>query len=394
MIATSIGEKPGQAAVEDQIARVLVVVVVVDRHADVVQHARRPQQLALARVAVVQAQARELVEHAERERRDVLGVARRRAGSAPRGSARSRVARRRTAAGRRRPAGARRRPPRAAPPRWSRGRRSRPPRARPRTTTAPARIRSARAGLMPGTLARSAAGSGASRSISSSSAARSITIPCTPLDGRPAARWAAAARFRTVPPNPTSARAGRRSPLGEPRRACAARRPTCSRSSSQAPALGGPLPGRKRSVMRTVPRRQEPMSQRERDPRRARAASSRPRDPARSRRAASSSSRPRDSRSAPPRSRLSTLIGRPERSRAARGSSRRSRRRGSRSWRPRRSRSPARPLALQKCANTSSVVERPLASAPRRARPSAQALADAHRLVDLIGALPPALARP
>ncbi len=56
--------EPRQAAVEDQVAGVLVVVVVVDRHADVVQHARRPQQLALARVAVVQAEPGELVEHA------------------------------------------------------------------------------------------------------------------------------------------------------------------------------------------------------------------------------------------------------------------------------------------------------------------------------------------
>ena len=30
--------------------------------------------------------------------------------------------------------------------------------------------------------------------------------PCTPLDGSPAARWAAAPRFRTVPPIPTSLR--------------------------------------------------------------------------------------------------------------------------------------------------------------------------------------------
>ena len=63
-----------QAAVEDQVARVLVVVVVVDRHPDVVQHARRPQQLALARLARVQPHARELVEHTQRQRRDVARV--------------------------------------------------------------------------------------------------------------------------------------------------------------------------------------------------------------------------------------------------------------------------------------------------------------------------------
>ena len=39
-------------------------------------------------------------------------------------------------------------------------------------------------------------------------------MPWTPLEGSPAARWAAAARFRTVPPMPTSRRAPSRS-LGE-----------------------------------------------------------------------------------------------------------------------------------------------------------------------------------
>ena len=48
-----------------------MVVVIVDRHADVVQHARRPQQFPLERVALVQAESSELVEHRQRERRDV-----------------------------------------------------------------------------------------------------------------------------------------------------------------------------------------------------------------------------------------------------------------------------------------------------------------------------------
>ena len=51
-----------------------MVVVVVDRHADVVEHARRPQQFPLTGVAGVQAEASELVEHAERERGHVAGV--------------------------------------------------------------------------------------------------------------------------------------------------------------------------------------------------------------------------------------------------------------------------------------------------------------------------------
>ena len=51
-----------------------MVIVVVDRHADVVQHRGGPQQLALARLALVQAERGQLVEHAQCERRDVLGV--------------------------------------------------------------------------------------------------------------------------------------------------------------------------------------------------------------------------------------------------------------------------------------------------------------------------------
>jgi hypothetical protein len=47
------GREPGQAGVEDEVARVLVVVVVVHRHADVVEHRRGPQQLALGRIALV-----------------------------------------------------------------------------------------------------------------------------------------------------------------------------------------------------------------------------------------------------------------------------------------------------------------------------------------------------
>ena len=105
-----------QAGVEDEIARVLVVVVVVDRHADVVQHARAPQQLALPAVAGMQAGRGELVE----ERRARAGRRARcapgRRGSARRGSGSSSGARRRTAAARPRGASRRRRP-RAGRPR-------------------------------------------------------------------------------------------------------------------------------------------------------------------------------------------------------------------------------------------------------------------------------------
>ena len=88
---------------------------------------------------------------------------------------------------------------------------------------------------------------------SSSSASRSITIPCTPLDGSPAARWAAAARLRTVPPMPTrrppSAAAGVGQPVGL--------RELARRRARAAPPAAGAWParsaGRKRSLMRTVP---------------------------------------------------------------------------------------------------------------------------------------------
>ena len=103
---------------------------------------------------------------------------------------------------------------------------------------APARIRSARAGLIPGTLARSRAGSSASRAISSSSASRSTTIPWTPIDGSPAARWAAAARLRTVPPRPDQATA---SPAPSPSSQLASdsSAATWRRSSSSCLRFGG-----------------------------------------------------------------------------------------------------------------------------------------------------------
>ena len=74
-----------QAGVEDEVARVLVVVVVVDGHADVVQHAGAPQQLALPAVAGVQAGGGELVEEAEREARRRARCAPGRRGSGRRG---------------------------------------------------------------------------------------------------------------------------------------------------------------------------------------------------------------------------------------------------------------------------------------------------------------------
>ena len=61
----------GKARAEDQVARMLVMVVVVDGDADVVQVRGRPQQPALDRVAGMQLRGGELVEQAERELGDV-----------------------------------------------------------------------------------------------------------------------------------------------------------------------------------------------------------------------------------------------------------------------------------------------------------------------------------
>ena len=69
-------------------------------------------------------------------------------------------------------------------------------------TTAPARIRSPRSGLMPGTSPRSSGVMSAKRSTRSSSALRSSRKPWTPNDGLSAASSAAAPRLRTVPPMP------------------------------------------------------------------------------------------------------------------------------------------------------------------------------------------------
>ncbi len=114
-------------------------------------------------VAAVQPERRELVEHAERERRDVRRCARSRRSY---WFARFMTLARRTSSNSGGSCGAssrsRKIPSRS--PASVASRRSKPPRRiTPRTTSAPARIRSARAGLTPGMLARSFAGSAASR---------------------------------------------------------------------------------------------------------------------------------------------------------------------------------------------------------------------------------------
>ena len=70
VVAGELGDQRGlarrearQPGVEDQVARVLVVVVVVDRRADVVQHRRRPQQVALGGVAACAGRPRASASH-------------------------------------------------------------------------------------------------------------------------------------------------------------------------------------------------------------------------------------------------------------------------------------------------------------------------------------------
>ena len=166
MIAVSTGREPRQAAVEDQVAGVLVVVVVVDRHADVVQHAGRPQQFPLAGVALVQAERGQLVEHAQRQRRHVLGVGRVDgvlAGEVEHARVADVLEHRRSPVAARGPPSRRSKKTPSRRPASVTSSDSKPPASStPWTTIAPARIRSARAGLIPGMLARSRAGSSAS----------------------------------------------------------------------------------------------------------------------------------------------------------------------------------------------------------------------------------------
>ena len=134
----------------------LVVVVVVDGHADVVQQRRGPQQLALGRVAGVHAGrgSASQISSASRATCSACGEV----GVVLRGEVAHgrRGGRRRTAAGRRSRRSKKtpsRRPASVA------SSASKPPASiTAAITSAPARIRSARAGLMPGTSPRSAAG--------------------------------------------------------------------------------------------------------------------------------------------------------------------------------------------------------------------------------------------
>ena len=123
------------------------------------------------------------------------------------------------------------------------------------TTTAPARMMSPRAGLMPGTRRRSATVMPARRSTRSSSASRSMTVALHAELGHARAR--AAAPPRGCGSCRRCRRAARRPPATRRARACARRAragaPSCL-------ALAGPSSGRKRSVIRTAPRRQESRS--------------------------------------------------------------------------------------------------------------------------------------
>ena len=278
----------GQAGVEDEVARVLVVVVVVDGHADVVQQRRRPQQLALDRVARVEPRGGELVEEAEREARRRARCAGCASGSMPYCAARLTTLARRTSSN----SG-------GSPPRW---RSKNTPSRRPglgdleRLEAAGLhhRLHDDRAGEDEvaargldardlGALGRRAARPAARRGRRAPRArARS---PGRRTRARSRSRCAAAARLRTVPPMPTSRAAER----PQPRRRARACRRRAPRSSLELLGLGRAVAGEE--ALGHAHRAQRPGVELARVAarRRARAASSRRRGRARRRRPASSS---------------------------------------------------------------------------------------------------------
>ena len=247
---------------------------------------------------------------------------------------------------------------------------------------------SARAGLMPGTPPRSAAGSAASaRPARRARRARSRS----PGRRTTAARRARCAAGGEVADGAADARRGaRRAPAPQPGGAPRARRATCVAQRLDCLALAGSSPGRKRSVMRTAPSRQEPSSLRRAalDARRAAAAAAEVEHGA-------VAQRRRVDRGEVAVARLLLAREHPDLEaralRAARGTPRGCRV-ADRAGRDRVAR-PSSPVARQKWAKTRASRAR----APSRSSPSAPvssiARADAHRLVDLVGALPPAASR-
>ena len=216
----------GQAGVEDQVARVLVVVVVVDGRADVVQHRRRPQQLALLGSPGCSPAAAS-ASHISSASRATCSVC---AKSAWYWAARLRTDARRTSSN----SGGSRREQRLEEDALAQAglgglerRRSRRPPSPCRSTSAPARIRSPRSGLMPGTVAALGRRSARrARSISSSSASRVIAEALDAV-GR-------AARRRAAPRRRGCARCRRCRRAAPPARRATARRASSSRDVRRA----------------------------------------------------------------------------------------------------------------------------------------------------------------
>ena len=224
------------------------MVVVVDAHPDVVQHAGGPQQLALARVARVQAGGGECRRTARAPAARRARCARGRRGTGRRGSAPTRGARRRTAAGRRR-GGCRRTRPRAGRPRSPRWPRSRRASSTASTTAAPARIEVGARVLDPrhlGAVARAPGRRAARRARERVARDRRSPARRTPARPRPAARrrrgCARSRRCRRCARRPPAATA-RPQLGGDVRRAARA-------AASWTPC---PSPRPKRSVIRTAP---------------------------------------------------------------------------------------------------------------------------------------------
>ena len=243
-----------------------MVVVVVDGHADVVQHRRRPQQLALDRVAGVQAGRGELVEQLERERRDVRRCAR----------SRRRTARRGCSTGRARTSSNSGGSPsssaleedalaQAGLGRLERRRSRRPP--SPSAIDERAGEDQVAARGLDARDARRARRPAARRAARSARRARRArcTKPWTPNDG------SAGGALRGG--GEVADRAADRRPAARRRRASHGARSsssaTCSRSALSCLRLAGSPPGRKRSVMRTAPSGHERASVAQRGRRRA-----------------------------------------------------------------------------------------------------------------------------
>ena len=226
-----------------------MVVVVVHGHADVVEDAGGPEQLALLGAVVVEAGGRQAVEHRGRQLPHVRGRARRRGRSGARGCATDSL---RTSSNSSSSPSRRSKNTPSRRPASVTSIASKPPSSRAvASTSAPPRITSPRSYLMPFTSPRFEAGRDASSldQLLQRVAREHEALDVDVRDAR--ARFiAAAARLRIVPPMPTS-----RPPPLPPAERLELWRPRGRAAPSSASTLAFSS-GRKRSLTRTAPSRQ------------------------------------------------------------------------------------------------------------------------------------------